>query len=96
MAEALASQRLERWWFHDLRRTWRTEASRIGVPSDAAERVLGHALDDLRGRYDKFDYLPQKRDALDRVAAHLLIIVAGAPVQRNDRRRLQRAAGGGA
>jgi integrase len=71
------AQVLPPWRLHDLRRTARTEMSRIGIAKDTAERVLGHAMDDLRGRYDRFDYLPQKRDALDRLAEHVLGLVAG-------------------
>jgi len=78
------------WWFHDLRRTARTEMSRIGIAKDTAERVLGHAMDDLRGRYDKFDYLPQKRDALERLGEHVLGIVADEGERRSPPKAVHR------
>lgn len=57
------------WTFHDLRRTARTLMSRAGVDKDIAERVIGHVIPGVRGVYDRFEYLPQKRDALERLAA---------------------------
>jgi len=55
------------WQFHDLRRTARSLMSRAGVQSDIAERVLAHKLGGIRGVYDKFGYLGEKRDALERL-----------------------------
>jgi integrase len=40
------------WVLHDLRRTARSLMSRAGVPSDHAERSLGHAITGVRGTYD--------------------------------------------
>jgi integrase len=56
------------WVLHDLRRTGRSLMSRVGIPNDIAERVLGHAIAGVRGVYDRHDYLDEKRDALDRFA----------------------------
>jgi integrase len=57
------------WCLHDLRRTARSLLSRAGVNPDVAERVLGHALPGVRGVYDRHQYLDEKRDALERLAA---------------------------
>jgi integrase len=57
------------WVTHDLRRTARSLMSRAGVPSDIAERVLGHAIPGVRGVYDRHSYEAEKRDALQRLAA---------------------------
>jgi integrase len=57
------------WRLHDLRRTARSLMGRAGVPSDHAERVLGHVLPGVRGVYDHHGYLDEKRDALERLAA---------------------------
>jgi integrase len=56
------------WRLHDLRRTGRSLMSRAGVPSDHAERTLGHVLQGVRGTYDRHDFLPEKKAALERLA----------------------------
>jgi integrase len=56
------------WVFHDLRRTARSLMSRAGVPSDIAERVLGHAIPGVRGVYDRHAYEAEKRHALEQLA----------------------------
>ncbi len=63
------------WVLHDLRRTARSLMSRAGIPSDIAERVLGHVLPGVRGVYDRYEYLPEKRDALERLAKMIDSIV---------------------
>ena len=60
---------LPRWTLHDLRRTARSLMSRAGVPSDHAERCLGHVLPGIRGTYDRHEYLAEKRRAFDALAA---------------------------
>lgn len=65
-----ASQ-VEGWTLHDLRRTGRTGLSRLGVPLHVAELVLNHARPRLEKTYDHYDYLAEKRDALERWAAHV-------------------------
>jgi integrase len=59
----------EPWVLHDLRRTARSLMSRAGVSADIAERVLGHVIPGVRGVYDRFGYLDEKRDALEKLAA---------------------------
>lgn len=56
------------WRLHDLRRTARSLMGRAGVPTDHAERVLGHVMPGVRGVYDRHSYLPEKRTALERLA----------------------------
>jgi integrase len=60
---------LPRWTLHDLRRTARSLMSRAGVPSDHAERCLGHVLPGIRGTYDRHEYLNEKRRAFEALAA---------------------------
>jgi integrase len=57
------------WRLHDLRRTARSLLSRAGVPSEIAERCLAHLPGGVQGRYDRYEYLAEKRDALERLAA---------------------------
>jgi integrase len=44
------------WVLHDLRRSCRSLMSRAGVPSDHAERCLGHLIGGVRGTYDRHRY----------------------------------------
>jgi integrase len=59
---------LPRWTLHDLRRTARSLMSRAGVPSDHAERTLGHVLPGVRGTYDRHAYYDEKKRAFDALA----------------------------
>jgi integrase len=58
-----------RWTLHDLRRTARSLMSRAGVPSDHAERCLGHVMGGVRGTYDRHEYLAEKRHGFAALAA---------------------------
>ena len=60
---------MPRWTLHDLRRTGRTLMSRAKVPTDHAERVLGHVIGGVRETYDRYEYLDEKREALTMLAA---------------------------
>jgi integrase len=57
------------WVLHDLRRSARSLMSRCNVPSDTAERVLGHTLQGVRAVYDRYEYRDEKRDALEKLGA---------------------------
>lgn len=70
---------LEPFVLHDIRRTVRTRLSKLKVPSDIAELVIGHTLQGLRKIYDRHDFLDEKRDALVRWAATLVAIVTPPP-----------------
>lgn len=56
---------------HDLRRTCRTGLAMLGVPRDIAERVLNHAQDRLIATYDVYEYLNEKRNALNLWSLHI-------------------------
>lgn len=60
---------------HDLRRTCRTRMSRLGVDERTAEAVLGHLPSGILKTYDRYDRLDEKRDALNRWAEHVLMVV---------------------
>jgi hypothetical protein len=49
--------------------------SRASVPTDHAERVLGHVIGGVRGTYDRYAYLDEKRDALETLARQIDWIV---------------------
>lgn len=57
------------WTLHDLRRTFRSLASRCGITENVAERALGHALPGVKGVYDRWHYKPEKADTLLRLAS---------------------------
>ncbi len=66
---------LPEWRLHDLRRTAKTLMQRAGVRPDISERVLGHIIPGMEGIYDRYDYLEEKRDALERLGKLLDHIV---------------------
>jgi len=47
---------MEDWNPHDLRRTLRTNLSRLGCPADIAEAVLGHSKKGIEGTYNLHTY----------------------------------------
>ncbi|MDQ3565820.1 MAG: hypothetical protein M3436_17515 [Pseudomonadota bacterium] len=55
----------------------RTALSRLGFEKHICDRVLGHATHDVSRHYDHWQYLPQKRAALDAWAAELERIIEG-------------------
>jgi len=56
---------------HDLRRTGRTHLSMLGTSEDIAERVLNHSRGEMVGTYDLFEFVPQKRVALEKLSSWL-------------------------
>jgi integrase len=66
------------WTLHDLRRTVRTGLGKLGVQPHVAEAVLNHLPPKLIRTYDRNTYATEKRDALERWAAHLKLAVAQA------------------
>ena len=62
---------LSDWRLHDLRRTARTLLSRAGIPSDIAERCLGHAIGGVRAHYDCWQYRDAKAAAFEALASLL-------------------------
>lgn len=63
------------WTSHDLRRTARTIMSRLKIKQHVRERVLNHSQGGMGGVYDQFDYLQEKRDALDKLAREIFRII---------------------
>lgn len=66
---------VEPWIFHDVRRTAASAMTGLGIPRFIVERVLGHADRTLAATYDRYDYLAEKRDALERWGKKLREIV---------------------
>jgi len=70
-----AKAKVEPWVIHDLRRTARSLMSRAGVRPDVAERVMGHAIQGVEGVYDRHPYRDEKRDALNKLAGLIALIL---------------------
>ena len=56
------------WTAHDLRRTARTLMSRLNIKAIVREKVLNHAQNGVQSVYDRYDYLQEKADALNKLA----------------------------
>jgi integrase len=67
------------WTLHDLRRTARSLMSRAAVPSDHAERALGHVMAGVRGTYDRHEFYEEKRQAFEALASLIERIVRQQP-----------------
>ena len=60
----------------DLRRTFKTLAGSMGISLEMRNRLQGHALVDVGSvYYDRYDYLDQKRDAMEQWGAGLQKII---------------------
>ena len=70
---------LPHWVLHDLRRTGRSLMSRAGVPSDHAERCLGHVIGGVRGVYDRYAYRDEKRAAFEALSGLVNLILNPQP-----------------
>lgn len=66
------------WVTHDLRRTARTIMSRLKIKQHVRERVLNHKQKGVVGVYDQFDYLQEKRNALEKLSREIYRIIGQA------------------
>ena len=72
------------WRFHDLRRTCATGMADLGVQPHIIEAVLNHVSGHragVAGIYNRAAYAAEKREALERWAAHVERIVGGQPAR---------------
>lgn len=67
----MAELGIDAFTLHDLRRTCRTGLSRLKIEPHIAERVLNHAQEKIAGTYDVWQYIDEKRVALEKWATHL-------------------------
>ncbi|MEZ8410976.1 tyrosine-type recombinase/integrase [Vibrio splendidus] len=66
---------------HDLRRTCRSLLASMKVPSHVAERCLNHKLKGVEGIYDRYDYLEERKEALEKVTTLVKDYIATDPHQ---------------
>jgi hypothetical protein len=74
-----AKVELRHWVNHDIRRTVRSNLSRLKITEEAREAVLAHARPGIKGVYDVYDYFDEKREALELWTARLRSIVEPPP-----------------
>ncbi len=89
-AEMLAAKRKELgkkcdaippWILHDLRRTAATGMARLNFPPHVVDKVLNHVSGTIRGVaavYNRFEYLEQRRAALNAWGRHVTNLVSPA------------------
>jgi integrase len=66
------------WSLHDLRRTARTNWSKLRIAPEIRERLI-HPATGITGVYDRHDFLDEKREALAKWAAYVAGLLAPAP-----------------
>ncbi|WP_416897252.1 MAG: tyrosine-type recombinase/integrase [Minwuia sp.] len=65
------SSKVRNWRWHDLRRTMATWLSENGVPPHVVSALLNHKDQSVTAIYNRYEYLDEKRDALELWAAHV-------------------------
>ena len=65
---------------HDLRRTCGTNITGMGFPRFIMDRVLGHVEPGVGRRYDRHDYLREKKAALGAWGQRLHEIISGQSI----------------
>jgi len=58
--------KINNWVLQDLRRTCRTNLPRLGVSPFIAKLTIGHKIPGIDQVYDRYSYMPEKREALDK------------------------------
>lgn len=77
-----AAVRIAPWRIHDLRRTCATGMAGLSIQPHIVEAVLNHVSGPkagVAGIYNKYQYLPEKKAALERWATHVEALVTGTP-----------------
>jgi integrase len=70
---------IEHFVAKDLRRTFKTLAGRAGLSKDIRDKLQGHAQTDVSAvHYDHYDYLPEKRTAMNQWGDYLSRIISGS------------------
>ena len=75
----IAGHEIPRWRPHDLRRTFETGAAALGIAESVTDRITNHisAIPKIRRTYNRHDYLPEKRQALEAWATHVAAVADG-------------------
>jgi integrase len=71
------------WRLHDLRRTMATRLAEFGIPHPVVSKLLNHSPRSVMGVtsiYNRYEYLAERREAMDRWAQRVLDILGAANV----------------
>jgi intergrase/recombinase len=63
------------WQIRDIRRTFRSNMARLGIPRELCEVLINHAPPVLDEIYDRYDRLQEKREALAKYEAFLVSLI---------------------
>jgi integrase len=79
------------WRLHDLRRTCVSGMARLGVAPHVADKILNHQSGTISGVaavYQRHEFLPERKEAIERWGAHLaqIVVKASGAVPGNVRR----------
>jgi integrase len=80
---------LAHWSNHDIRRSCRTQLSKLRIPEEAREAVLAHVRPGIKAVYDHYDYLDAKREALQAWSKRLREITEPPPPRAQNVIKLQ-------
>lgn len=67
------------WVIHDLRRSFQTHLTSLGVPENVSDRLMNHITGSKKGTlgvYQHYQFEPEKRQAMDKWEAHLSQLLA--------------------
>jgi integrase len=82
MQRLAGETKIKPWTIHDIRRSTATKLAELGVAPHVIESVLNHVSgfrSGVSGTYNRNQYLPEKKAALERWAVHLQGLVSGRP-----------------
>ncbi len=68
------------WTPHDLRRTFNTQLSAMGILPHISEKCLGHKLPGIMATYNKHEYLSERKEALEQWANKIEMLVNNSNV----------------
>lgn len=78
--EAFAGRIVSRWHFHDLRRTFRSHARRVGIDNEIAELMLNHKRKGIEGIYNRNQELELRAEGFAAWERHLVGLAHSAGV----------------
>ena len=62
---------VEDWKFHDIRRTFATNLTKLGVDRLILQKIINHSESGVTQIYDRYSYMKEKREALQKWADRL-------------------------
>jgi hypothetical protein len=75
-----ANVTFQHWTNHDIRRSVRTNLAKLRVPEHVSEAVLAHIEQGIKGVYNLYEYVDEKREALEKWGADLRTLTTPPPV----------------